>query len=117
MYAPGRPFPGAPAPFPDFTANTRSRANSRKVSGVIPQVILDERGHEVVAVVVAFLATQLQPDAGLLAGGFQQVRLELLGKEVSAVPWSTRRGGPDQPRLSTSRLASQSPHALRSVPR
>jgi hypothetical protein len=66
---------------------TRDAENAR----MVPQVVFDEAGDEVVAVVVAGLQTQRQrmPAARGLA---QRFRLELVGQEVVASPWSTSIG-------------------------
>ena len=49
------------------------------------QVILDEAGDEVIAVVVASLPAQGQRMAVGLGGGFQAFRLQLCSQEIIAV--------------------------------
>src|SRR5579871_675272 len=44
--------------------------------GVMPQVIFDERLHEVVIVTVAFAPAQIERLAGLLARGLEQIRTQ-----------------------------------------
>ena len=49
---------------------------------MVREVVLHEGADEVVAVVVAFMATQLQGLSGGQAGGLQQVRVQLIGQEL-----------------------------------
>ncbi len=47
-------------------------------AGMVPNVIIDERGNKKVAVIVAVLLTQYQLLIDRLAGSDKQLRLELL---------------------------------------
>jgi hypothetical protein len=48
---------------------------------VVAQVVFHHAGDEVVAVVVARVPAQDQRLAGVAAGGFKQMRVQLLGQE------------------------------------
>jgi hypothetical protein len=54
--------------------------------GVPPQMLVHEGGNEEVAVVIAGLEPQRQPDAGLVAGCLQQVGSQLLGQKRIRIP-------------------------------
>ena len=49
------------------------------------QMIAHESRDEIIAVVVAGLSAQGEGDAGLLAGGLQQLRAKLLGEELIGI--------------------------------
>ena len=49
---------------------------------MVPQMVFDDAGDEVVAVVVAGMPAQRQRLAGGCAGGFKQVGVELVGQEL-----------------------------------
>jgi hypothetical protein len=50
--------------------------------GMVAQVVFDKAGDEVVAVVVAGVPAQDQRLAGIAAGGFSTMRVQLLGQEL-----------------------------------
>ena len=55
---------------------------SGQLCGVVPHVVLDEAGDEIVAVIVAGVPAQGQGLAGLGAGGLEPLRLQLRGQEL-----------------------------------
>ena len=45
---------------------------------MVPEMVFHERGYEVITMVVAFVPTECEIDATLLAGRLQEVRMQLL---------------------------------------
>ena len=63
----------------------RSAVSGRRLSKLLdvkPDVILDEGGDEVIAVVVALVAAQRQRLTCLGAGGFENLGIQLFGQEL-----------------------------------
>ena len=69
-----------------FVRRFPMRRSSQQCARMVPQVILHERGHEVIAVVVALVESQFERRRARAARFGEQMRLQLLVQESVGEP-------------------------------